>query len=69
MSEQKTASLSIRISPSLKQALEKRAAAEGRSLANYASRMLEATLEPEKCFNCDQMHAYPALWKETRGVE
>lgn len=42
MTETRSASLGLRIKPSLKAALEALAEAEGRSLANYIERLLEA---------------------------
>ena len=41
MSELKTATLMIKIKPSIKRKAERRAAAEGRSLANYIERLIE----------------------------
>jgi hypothetical protein len=41
MPELKTAILIIRIKPSLKRKAERRAAADGRNLANYIERLIE----------------------------
>lgn len=43
----KTAAISIRITPQMKQALEKLAKADGRSLANYVERILATVLKEE----------------------
>jgi hypothetical protein len=43
--EQRSTQIGFRIKPSLKAGLEKLAKADGRSLANYLERLLEAHLE------------------------
>ena len=48
MAELKTAILTIRIRPSVKKAAERRAADEGRSLANYIERLIERDTKPSK---------------------
>jgi predicted DNA-binding protein len=45
--EQKTAMVAIRLKPSVKRTLEKLAAAEGRSVANYVERLIERAAEAE----------------------
>ena len=48
MAELKTAILTIRIKPSVKARAERRAAARGRSLANYIERLIERDTQPNK---------------------
>jgi predicted HicB family RNase H-like nuclease len=43
--EAKTAVLSVRIKPSVKAMVERQAEADGRSLANYVERLIEAAEE------------------------
>jgi predicted HicB family RNase H-like nuclease len=43
--EAKTAVLNVRIKPSVKAMVERLAAADGRSLANYVERLIEAAEE------------------------
>jgi predicted HicB family RNase H-like nuclease len=46
--EQKTAVLSVRIKPSVKTMVERLADADGRSLASYVERLIEAANEAER---------------------
>jgi hypothetical protein len=50
----KTAALSVRVRPSIKASVERRARREGRSVADVVERALR-----EPCFDCGQLHIIP----------